>query len=59
MAVSQAINKLKTEEKLQRSKKRSKVKEEDLDETEDEGEEGESDEYDLVGEWKKAEEEEA
>jgi len=68
MAVSQAINKLKTEEKLQRSKKKSRAKDEDLDETEDEGEEIESDEeeeaesdeeYDLVGEWKKAEEEEA
>ena len=68
MAVSQAINKIKTEEKLQRSKKKSRVKDEDLDETEDEGEEVETDEgedsesndeYDFVGEWKKAEEEEA
>jgi len=33
MAVSQATNKLKTEEKLQRSKKKSKVKDEGLDET--------------------------
>ncbi|WP_062088584.1 ParB N-terminal domain-containing protein [Sulfolobus acidocaldarius] len=69
MAVSQAINKIKTEEKLQRSKKKSRTKEEedeDLDETEDEGEEvetdegedSESEEYDLVGEWQRANEEE-
>ncbi|WP_088922610.1 ParB N-terminal domain-containing protein [Sulfolobus acidocaldarius] len=66
MAVSQAINKIKTEEKLQRSKKKSRVKDEDLDETEDEGEEvetdeeeeAESDEYDFVGEWQRAKEEE-
>ena len=67
MAVSQAINKLKTEEKLQRSKKKSKVKDEEDLEEEDKGDEietidredSESEEYDLVGEWKKAEEEEA
>ncbi|WP_088922602.1 ParB N-terminal domain-containing protein [Sulfolobus acidocaldarius] len=66
MAVSQAINKIKTEEKLQRSKKKSRVKDEDLDETEDEGEEvetdegeeAESDEYPFVEEWQKAKEEE-
>jgi ParB-like chromosome segregation protein Spo0J len=52
MAVSQAINKIKTEEKLQRSKKKSKAKE-------GAGEDSESnEEHDLVGEWKKAEEEE-
>ncbi|ADB87204.1 ParB N-terminal domain-containing protein [Saccharolobus islandicus] len=67
MAVSQAINKLKTEEKLQRSKKKPRAKEEEENENEDEGEEGETidrednesdEEYDLVGEWKKANEEE-
>jgi len=65
MAVSQAINKLKTEEKLQRSKKKPRVKDEDLDETEDEGEEvetdegeeAESDEYPFVEEWAQKEEE--
>ena len=61
MAVSQAINKLKTEEKLQRSKKKSKVKEEKEDEGEevetDEGEEAESDEYPFVEEWAQKEEE--
>jgi len=65
MAVSQAINKIKTEEKLQRSKKKSRVKDEDLDETEDEGEEvesdegedSESDEYPFVEEWAQKEEE--
>ncbi|ACP50089.1 ParB domain protein nuclease (plasmid) [Sulfolobus islandicus Y.N.15.51] len=61
MAVSQAINKLKTEEKLQRSKKKSKVKEEKEDEGEevetDEGEEAESDEYSFVEEWAQKEEE--
>ena len=63
MAVSQAINKIKTEEKLQRSKKKPRAKDEEEDEGEevetDEGEDSESEEYDLVGEWKKAEEEEA
>jgi len=69
MAVSQAINKLKAEEKLKKAKgSKPRVKEEEEDETEDEGEEIETidredsesnDEYDFVGEWKKAEEEEA
>ncbi|QXJ30360.1 ParB N-terminal domain-containing protein [Saccharolobus shibatae] len=71
MAVSQAINKLKTEEKLAKSKKSRAKEEEDLDETEEEeGEEDESkgrqreldendnEEYDFVGEWQKAKEEE-
>jgi hypothetical protein len=58
MAVSQAINKLKTEEKLKKAKgSKPRVKDEDLDETIDR-EDSESEEYDLVGEWKKAEEEE-
>jgi len=66
MAVSQAINKLKTEEKLQRSKKKSITKDEDLAETKGEGEktetinreDSESNEYDFIGEWQKAKEEE-
>ncbi|MCQ4345819.1 MAG: ParB N-terminal domain-containing protein [Sulfolobales archaeon] len=69
MAVSQAINKLKTEEKLKKakgSKPRAKEEEEeDLEEEDegeevetDEGEEAESDEYDFVGEWQRAKEEE-
>ena len=68
MAVSQAINKLKAEEKLKKAKgSKPRVKEEEEDETEDEGEEIETidredsesnDEYDFVGEWKKAIEEE-
>jgi len=67
MAVSQAINKLKTEEKLQRSKKKSGVKDEDLEDKEedegeeietDEGEDNESEENDLVREWQRANEEE-
>ena len=69
MAVSQAINKIKTEEKLKKakgSKPRAKDEEEDEGE-EDRGEEIETidredsesnDEYDFVGEWKKAIEEE-
>jgi hypothetical protein len=64
MAVSQAINKIKTEEKLKKAKgSKPRAKEEKEDEGEeietDEGEDSESEEYDLVGEWKKAEEEEA
>nr|WP_011229426.1 ParB N-terminal domain-containing protein [Sulfolobus sp. NOB8H2]CAA09114.1 hypothetical protein [Sulfolobus sp. NOB8H2] len=64
MAVSQAINKLKTEEKLQRSKKKPRAKAEDLEEDEEEEiesidrEDSESDEYPFVEEWKKAQEEE-
>ncbi|ADB88729.1 ParB N-terminal domain-containing protein [Saccharolobus islandicus] len=67
MAVSQAINKLKTEEKLKRTKGSKPRTKEDLEEEEEleeeaestEGEDSESDEeYDLVGEWKKANEEE-
>jgi hypothetical protein len=66
MAVSQAINKLKTEEKLKKAKGSKPRAKEDLDETEDEGEEvetdegedSESDEYPFVEEWQKAKEEE-
>lgn len=69
MAVAQAINKLKTEEKLQRGKKKSKQykENEDLDEIDEEGEdesveredsESDNEEYDFVGEWQKAKEEE-
>ncbi|ACR42231.1 ParB N-terminal domain-containing protein [Saccharolobus islandicus] len=68
MAVSQAINKLKTEEKLKKAKKKPKAKEDIEREEEDEGEEDETidredsesdnDEYDLVGEWQRAKEEE-
>ena len=67
MAVSQAINKLKTEEKLKKAKgSKPRAKDEDLNETKDEGEEiktidredSESEEYDSVGEWNKTEEEE-
>ncbi len=63
MAVSQAINKIKTKEKLARSKKPG-AKDEDLgEEDESEGEQREEDEsnedeYDFIGEWKKAKEEE-
>jgi ParB-like chromosome segregation protein Spo0J len=65
MAVSQAINKLKTEEKQQRSKKKSTVEAKDLNETKNEGEEietihredSESNEYPFGGEWQKAKEE--
>jgi hypothetical protein len=66
MAVSQAINKLKIDEKIAKAKKKPRTKDEDLDETEDEGEEvetdegedSESDEYPFVEEWQKAKEEE-
>lgn len=69
MAVSQAINKIKTEEKLQMSKNRSRAKdEEDLDETDEEElseteeghrEDSESDEdYPLLQEWQRVKEEE-
>nr|WP_011229467.1 ParB N-terminal domain-containing protein [Sulfolobus sp. NOB8H2]CAA09155.1 hypothetical protein [Sulfolobus sp. NOB8H2] len=72
MAVSQAISKLKTDEKLeklQRSKKKPRAKEENLEdeeeeEIESEGEQREDnvsdndEEYDFVGEWQKAQEEE-
>ena len=66
MAVSQAINKLKTEEKLQRSKKKSTVEAKDLNETKNEGEEietinkeySESNESSFIEEWQKAKEEE-
>ena len=68
MTVSQAINKLKTEEKLKKAKgSKPRVKDEDLDETEDEGEEIQTtdredsksdEEYDFVGEWQRANEEE-
>lgn len=67
MAVSQAINKIKTEDKLQRSNKKPKAKDEDLGETKDEGEKiktdereysKSNDEYDFVGEWQKAVEKE-
>ncbi|ADX82319.1 chromosome partitioning protein ParB [Sulfolobus islandicus] len=69
MAVSQAINKIKTEEKLQRSKNRSRAKdEEDLDESDEEElsetekghrEDSESDEdYPLLQEWQRVKEEE-
>ncbi|AKA73835.1 chromosome partitioning protein ParB [Saccharolobus solfataricus] len=64
MAVSQAINKLKTEEKLKKAKgSKPRAKDEEEDEGEEietiDREDSESDEeYDLVGEWKKAEEEE-
>ena len=68
MAVSQAINKIKTEEKLKKAKgSKPRVKEDLEDEEEDEGEEVETDEgedsesdeeYDLVGEWQRANEEE-
>ena len=68
MAVSQAINKIKTEEKLKKAKgSKPRVKEDLEDEEEDEGEEVETDEgedsesdeeYDLVGEWQRAKEEE-
>ncbi|BAB66357.1 hypothetical protein STK_13080 [Sulfurisphaera tokodaii str. 7] len=68
MAVSQAINKLKTEEKIKQSKKKSRVKTEDEyaetdEEEEDETEEGqreldENEEYPLLEEWQKAKEEE-
>ncbi|ACP36078.1 ParB domain protein nuclease [Sulfolobus islandicus L.S.2.15] len=65
MAVSQAINKIKTEEKLQRSEKKSRAKEEEEEEEEGEtdeeeeaesteGEDSESEEYDFVGEWQQA-----
>jgi galactitol-specific phosphotransferase system IIB component len=66
MAVSQAINKLKTEEKLKKAKgSKPRVKDEDLEE-EDKGEEvetidredSESDEYPFVEEWQRANEEE-
>jgi hypothetical protein len=56
MAVSQAINKLKTEEKLKKTKGSKPMAKEDL---EDEEEDSESnDEYDFVGEWQRANEEE-
>ncbi|BBL48332.1 ParB N-terminal domain-containing protein [Metallosphaera sedula] len=70
MAVSQAINKVKTEEKLQRSKKnKPRVEKEDLDETDEEefsetkdrqGEldENNEDEYPFVEEWAQAQKEE-
>jgi hypothetical protein len=64
MAVSQAINKIKTEEKLKKAKgSKPRAKEEEEDEGEEvetiDREDSESnEEYDLVGEWKKAEEEE-
>ncbi|BDB97470.1 ParB N-terminal domain-containing protein [Saccharolobus caldissimus] len=66
LAVSQAINKIKTEEKLARSKKNSKPRtKEDLDETDEEeeiesieGDSGESDEYPFVEEWSQARKEE-
>ncbi len=66
MATSQAINKIKTEEKLQRSKKKSTAEAKDLNETKNEGEEvetinreySESNEYPFVEEWQKAKEEE-
>jgi len=64
MAVSQAINKIRTEEKLQRSKKKSTVEDKDLNETKDEGEEVEiinrenSESNEFVEEWQKAKEEE-
>jgi len=66
MATSQAINKIKTEEKLQRSKKKSTAEAKDLNETKNEGEEAEtinredseSNEYPFVEEWQKAKEEE-
>ncbi|BAB66377.1 hypothetical protein STK_13180 [Sulfurisphaera tokodaii str. 7] len=63
LAVSQAINKLKTEEKLAKSKRKSRVEKEDLEEEEEgetEGgqrEDSESDEYPFVEDWKKANEE--
>ena len=66
MAVSQAINKIKTEEKLKKAKgSKPRVKDEDLDETEDEGEEietinreySESNEYSFIEERQKAKEE--
>ena len=66
MAVSQAINKLKIDEKIAKAKKKPRAKEEKENEEEDEGEEvetdegeeAESEEYDLVGEWQRANEEE-
>jgi ParB-like nuclease domain. len=67
MAVSQAINKIKTEEKLKKAKgSKPRAKEEEENEEEDEGEEvetidredNESEEYDFVGEWQRAKEEE-
>ncbi len=66
MAVSQAINKIKTEEKLQRSKKESWVEDGVLDETKDKGEkietinreDSKSNEYPFVEEWQRANEEE-
>ena len=66
MAVSQAIHKLKTEEKLKKAKdSKPKAKEEKENEEEDEGEEvetdegeeAESDEYPFVEEWAQKEEE--
>jgi len=68
LAVSQAINQIKAEEKLKKAKgTKPRTNDGDLNETEDEGEggesdegeEGESEEPDLVGQWKKAKEEEA
>jgi len=63
MAVSQAINKLKIDEKIAKAKKKPKAKDEEEDEGEEietiDREDSESEEYDLVGEWKKAEDEEA
>jgi len=60
LAVSQAINQIKVEEKQRRSKKKSEVKE-TLEEEESGGEEGEaskSEEPNLLEEWSKALEEE-
>ncbi len=71
MAVSQAINKIKTEEKLARSKKnikpRAKAEEDEEEDAETDEEEeietidredNESDEYPFVEDWQKAKEEE-
>ncbi|ADB87809.1 hypothetical protein [Saccharolobus islandicus] len=67
MAVSQAINKIKTEEKLKKTKgSKPRAKEEEENENEDEGEkvetidreDSESDEYPFVEEWAQAQKEE-
>jgi galactitol-specific phosphotransferase system IIB component len=62
MAVSQAINKLKIDEKIAKAKKKPRAKEEEEDEGEEvetiDREDSESEEYDLVGEWQRANEEE-